>query len=89
MKRSKLFLGISTLLLAIVGIAATRANSKFTMYDYITNFNGAAVCHNGIASCGGTNAKCTSVVTSGGTSETVTLYTTTNASCGHILNTHL
>jgi len=86
MKKSSIFMGISAVVLAVAGIATTRASVKDTLYDYFTHFGVVGACHNGVVVCGTGTHKCTVSITSGATTENATMYTTTNSSCANILN---
>ena len=44
MKRSKIYLGATTLVLAIVGVAATRATARFTVSGYYTTGGASHTC---------------------------------------------
>jgi len=59
MKRSRIFMGLSSLVLAIAGIAATKATSKFVTYYYQES---AALCTVISPTCGSTSGTCTVLI---------------------------
>jgi len=63
MKKSKIFFGVGATLLAIAGIAATKANSKFTTYYYQSSTTPTNICSEISATCSTGTATCTEFVT--------------------------
>ena len=87
MKKSRIFLGVSSVVLAVAGIAATKANTKFTNYYYHTTGT-AATCLTAPTptGCSGTTGKCTESITVGQVTGTYTIFTVNTSSvCSHQL----
>jgi hypothetical protein len=84
MKRSKVFLGITTTLLAIAGFAATKANRSTVTAKYKPVNSCVSYGTTGQAA---TTVKATGQVTltAGGSNVGKTLFTATNSLCSHPL----
>lgn len=90
MKRSKIFLGVSSVCLAIVGIAATKAHkSNSTFYYYQQSLTNCALANISDACPKGASQACIHTV-GDGTLATFTIYTQSNAAkttCLSVLQT--
>jgi len=85
MKKPRIFLALASLILATAAVIATRANSNFVTYAYWTTFHIIGTCHNGAPICVGGIKKCTIVISSSGSAENATVYTSRHDTCINIL----
>ena len=82
MKKSRIFTGISALVLAIAGITATRASSSLVSQDYTTTTAGVTTCHNGATACTAGSNTCTQTING----KTATVFQETNTSCLNVMS---
>ena len=84
MTKSKIFTGISAVVLAIAGFAATKASTVRVNYAYITTAGTVKTCHTAdLATCSGGSKKCTFSIAS----QTATIYTVNALSpCSNIIS---